>query len=462
MATDAFFSSPPRSKSPRKQPPKPVQSRPVTPPASPSKSRLVSPTKTQRLQAPPKPHRPSLDSFWSQEVINAWTDEYSPRKILLSPRKYHICQEPCNDDTPIPSSPTRSPAKSKITPAARAAAAAKKTFDASKEDLAQAFLTELDNTITSGSIARLSASTGGVKIIWSKKLNTTAGRANWKCETIRASVPTFNSSTDGFSTTTSATTTPTKTEYRHHASIELASKVIDNELRLLNVLAHEYCHLANFMISRVRDQPHGASFQKWAKEVSRVFGKRGVEVTTKHSYEISYKYAWICVGDGESGLGGCGMEYERHSKSVDPKRHTCGTCKGRLVQIRPAIRRPAIGKSESAESIGVDKEGGKGGQSEYQSFVKEQFKVVREELGMKSPMKDVMKEVGARYRLLKGQQSSKVAESGSIREESPSRRPAKEKDVEIVVIEDTDDEAVDDVDELDLPDVLDALTLRDD
>ena len=181
-------------------------------------------------------------------------------------------------------------------------------------------------------------------------------------------------------------------------------------------------------------------------------------MTTKHSYEISYKYAWVCVGD--AGFGGCGMVYERHSRSVDPKRHTCGACKGRLVQIRPAARKAAGVKGAGGENgeAGLG-DGGMGGQSAYQKFVKEQFKVVREELGMKSPMKDVMKEVGARYRSLKGQQQeSKAADEPS----SPSKRLTKEKVVEVVVIDDTDDEVVDDVDELDLPSVLDALTIRDD
>ena len=33
--------------------------------------------------------------------------------------------------------------------------------------------------------------------------------------------------------------------------------------RLLNVIAHEYCHLANFMISGIKDNPHGKEFKEW-------------------------------------------------------------------------------------------------------------------------------------------------------------------------------------------------------
>ena len=47
---------------------------------------------------------------------------------------------------------------------------AKKAFETRKHELARAFLTHLDETITRGQIATLSASTGGVQLIWSKSL----------------------------------------------------------------------------------------------------------------------------------------------------------------------------------------------------------------------------------------------------------------------------------------------------
>lgn len=34
--------------------------------------------------------------------------------------------------------------------------------------------------------------------------------------------------------------------------------------RLVNVLAHEYCHLANFMISGIKNNPHGKEFKEWS------------------------------------------------------------------------------------------------------------------------------------------------------------------------------------------------------
>jgi SprT-like family len=93
----------------------------------------------------------------------------------------------------------------------------------------------------------MSQDTGGIKVIWSKKLNSTAGMAHWRRESV---------------ITTESNGTVTKT-YRHHASIELATKVIDDETRLVNTLAHEFCHLANFMISEVKNNPHGKEFKEW-------------------------------------------------------------------------------------------------------------------------------------------------------------------------------------------------------
>ena len=95
---------------------------------------------------------------------------------------------------------------------------AKKTFNEQRHGLAQQFLGELDDVVAGGKIASLTASTGGVHLIWSKKLNSTAGRANWRQEVIR----------------TNSNGEPPASKYRHHASIELAEKVIDDESKSTN------------------------------------------------------------------------------------------------------------------------------------------------------------------------------------------------------------------------------------
>lgn len=90
---------------------------------------------------------------------------------------------------------------------------AKKAFNGTKQELAREFLKELDDTVAGGRIASLAAATGGVHLIWSKKLNSTAGRANWRQEIVKPE----------------ESGKPPPSKYRHHASIELAEKVIDNE-----------------------------------------------------------------------------------------------------------------------------------------------------------------------------------------------------------------------------------------
>ncbi|KAL8807362.1 MAG: hypothetical protein Q9223_004381, partial [Gallowayella weberi] len=304
--------SPPRLKSPSRSPP---TNRAVTPPRSPNKLKL--PSLAKNLRIPPSPHRPSVDAFWSQEVINDWNDQYSPTKTPKSSCVGKLTA-PDDDDAGYfsPSqtgnrSPSRSPCKKD-----KQAAERRKTFNEKKYDLAVSFLQELDRKITNGQIADLTESTGGVHLVWSKKLQSTAGRANWKREALR--------SKDGGGKVFTAT------RYRHHASIELAEKVIDDEDRLVNVIAHEYCHLLNFMISNVKDNPHGKEFKAWANKCSTAFAHRGVNVTTTHVYEISYKYIWACSK--------CATEYKRHSKSIDPARHSCGKCHAKLVQIKPVPR----------------------------------------------------------------------------------------------------------------------------
>ncbi|UKZ87526.1 uncharacterized protein TrAFT101_003320 [Trichoderma asperellum] len=257
----------------------------------------------------------------------------------------------------IPRKPT--PTQSKVPKTSSPKKQTKKSFDAKKGQLATDFLRQLDTQITDGKIGELTETTGGVKIVWSKTLKTTAGRASWKRETVSS-----KQTKDGVSVEVK--------QYRHHSSIELAEKVIDDEQRLLNVLAHEFCHLANFMINGIKDNPHGKEFKVWAAKCSKLFGSQGIKVTTKHTYEIDFKYVWACTA--------CSCEYKRHSKSIDPKRHRCGSCKALLEQTKPAPRQGSTA----------------GKLSDYQLFVKEQMKIVRIE-NPDSQQKDVMKIIADKW-----------------------------------------------------------------
>lgn len=131
------------------------------------------------------------------------------------------------------------------------------------------------------------------------------------------------------------------------------------------------------MISGIKDNPHGASFKSWAAKVTCAFGDRNVKVTTKHTYEIAYKYIWACSS------AACGLEYKRHSKSIDPAKHSCGSCKSELVQVQPAPRRSAAN--------GVVK------RSEFQEFVKNHHEKVRA-TNPGSGFGEIMAILGRQYR----------------------------------------------------------------
>jgi predicted SprT family Zn-dependent metalloprotease len=401
LAVLSYSPTPTKRRSPCKAPP---IARPATPPlAPPSPSKLVSPSKKKPAIPKAPDLRPSLDAFWNPEVVNDWNERHSPSKSLVSPRKQKWRDEiikmmegvalsddedSSHSDAELPS-PTTSPQKKTtkstqprtttkkstrpeapvpFNPSVKDIRAQRKTFASQKHDLAMSFLTELDATIAQGQIASLSAQTGGIKLIWSKTLKTTAGRANWRREQLRIR--------------TGPLATDFRPEVRHHCSIELAEKVIDEPIRLYNVLAHEYCHLLTFMISNVRNNPHGAEFKSWGKKVSAAFAHREVEVTTKHSYAIEFKYVWECVS--------CGYEFKRHSKSVDTARHSCGKCKGKLVQMKPVPRSGAAEKSE------------------YQVFVKENFARVKREMearGEETKVGKVMEGVAREWREAKGKKA---------------------------------------------------------
>ena len=385
-----------------------------------SKERQVEPSRRLKSPTKPKPKMPhivppnrqSLDAFWEPAVINDWHDEYSPQKELFqspakssrSVSKIHLGGKEVIDVDLL-----KSPTKVDIAHAAKAERDAKKEFEATKNDIAISFLAELDSKVTDGEIGHLSDSTGGVKIIWSKTLNTTAGRAHWR-------------RTGTVSRPTPSNPNP-KPNYDHHCSIELASKVINDKHRLINVLAHEFCHLTTFMISKQLTNPHGAEFKFWGRKMEKAFGHMDVEITTKHSYQIDWKYIWQCVG--------CLKEIGRHSKSVDTKRMRCGACRQEFVQIKPVpragskaeveaqkvrkpsllfpgARTPSLGSgSVNSSSLSLDlgaKEGEKQAKTkpltDYQIFVKENMRKVRAD-NPGSPMKEVMGLVGARYREMK-------------------------------------------------------------
>ncbi|PFH54709.1 hypothetical protein AMATHDRAFT_135041 [Amanita thiersii Skay4041] len=134
------------------------------------------------------------------------------------------------------------------------------------------------------------------KLIWNKRLLTTAGRAKW------------HRSRDGSQRT----------------EIELADKILDCDERIRNTLSHEMCHLATWIIDRDPKQGHGKLWKHWAAKVMK--HRPEIKISTRHDYDISYPYQWKCAN--------CAKIYGRFSKSIHPAECICGACKqGELIPL---------------------------------------------------------------------------------------------------------------------------------
>ncbi|EPS99604.1 hypothetical protein FOMPIDRAFT_99402 [Fomitopsis schrenkii] len=197
--------------------------------------------------------------------------------------------------------------------AAKAPRLTKKALEAAeqqrRERYAQTFFDEINRTVFDGGLP------GDTKLEWNKRLLSTAGRAKWQRDR------------EGVQTT----------------MIELAIKILTSEERIRNTLSHEMCHLACWIISEKPTESHGSIFKTWARKVME--GRPDVEVTTKHSYEIDYKYQWKCEK--------CDKIYGRFSKSIKPEACVCSACKeGRLIPLFPTTpRAPKTPKSKAASAL---------------------------------------------------------------------------------------------------------------
>ena len=244
----------------------------------------------------------------------------------------------------------------------------KKIGQNNRDSMTQSAFREFNQEVFGGKLS-------SVEVVWSKKLNTTAGQTRL----LKASSSEF------------LDVPPARL-----AKVELSTKVIDDQTKLRTTLLHELIHAAVWILEGVSRPPHGKEFKRWAKLAMRKI--KDVEVTTTHSYEINYRYAWACTKSS------CAFIVKRHSKSVDTKKHLCGRCKSRLIEVDP---------NSSTGTSATPKKQPK--PSAYNVFVRNQYKTVRQDLiheqisrGIKNPnvaQSDVMKECARRWRDLKGRQT---------------------------------------------------------
>lgn len=113
-------------------------------------------------------------------------------------------------------------------------------------------------------------------------------------------------------------------------------------------------------------------------------------MTTTHDYVIQFKYAWTCTNKA------CGAIIKRHSRSVDPTRHCCGSCsKGKLIEIE------VPGSMNDVSEVGHTPKK-KRQPTAFSLFVQQNSKPVRARLeterGVSVTQPDVMRECGRIWR----------------------------------------------------------------
>ncbi len=99
-----------------------------------------------------------------------------------------------------------------------------------------------------------------------------------------------------------------------------------SERELLTTLAHEMIHQWQFDV-RKRRPDHGQDFLEKMEAMNR----DGLKITIHHTLDAEVSafmtYAWRCLE--------CGQDYQRQRRTIRPKDHRCGACRGPLGEVLP-------------------------------------------------------------------------------------------------------------------------------
>ena len=143
---------------------------------------------------------------------------------------------------------------------------------------------------------------------------------------------------------------PNRAKREIHLSGPLMARLAERtpyaEQELLNTLAHEMIHQWQFDVLKRRPN-HGPDFLRKMTEMNR---SGLVSITIYHSLQKEVqalsRFAWRCTD--------CGRIYRRQRKTIHPRRHLCGTCRGRLQELPPrhhVTGPPAASQSPLAPSV---------------------------------------------------------------------------------------------------------------
>jgi len=120
---------------------------------------------------------------------------------------------------------------------------------------------------------------------------------------------------------------PTKREIRLSLPLLLqaAQASEDDEREIVNTLAHEMIHQWQYDTLKRRPN-HGVDFLRKMTEMNR---DGALAITTYHSLQKEVlaltRFAWRCRQ--------CGQVYRRQRRTIQPRRHHCGSCRGALQEL---------------------------------------------------------------------------------------------------------------------------------
>lgn len=140
-----------------------------------------SSTLPTRFRYPLSPHKDSSQQFWDKDEHFRWIDSNTPCKPIMKPSKSKKGTLTLKEE--------------------------RKAFVQVREKLAEDLVRRIDQKVMRGKLATATSTTGGIKLEWSTRLRTAAGKAHWtrvKCPSDR-------------------------NEEQHNLKIELSSKIITNE-----------------------------------------------------------------------------------------------------------------------------------------------------------------------------------------------------------------------------------------
>ena len=123
---------------------------------------------------------------------------------------------------------------------------------------------------------------------------------------------------------------PTRREIR--LSLPLLQQALQRseygEQEIVNTLAHEMIHQWQFDILKRRPN-HGSDFLRKMTEMNR---DGTLAITVYHSLQKEVlalaRFSWRCRQ--------CGRVYRRQRRTIEPRRHYCGICRGALEELSPS------------------------------------------------------------------------------------------------------------------------------